>query len=282
MVKNWAPTILSYINTNVLALSLTFFIIVIIWYNYHSKVTNDDTVHCNWSSNQDFWQCGEGIAHSDVRKLCLSFVGIFMDTEILTHSEQCDLSSLLCSEFESKYYIHLSLLFRIDKSTLETFDKKVFYAKCGNGTKNVLILLRTQHNNVVGAFMSNGVSFKSKISLIKQWISIYFNPIQYSSDPHTFLFRIRSRHGLSATLFKPKQDCHRVSFAKDMAFGIGNGDFVLYDGLKCVSCCLESSVYKFDPVKFLGTSDYTMYGDTKGLDTECDAESMEAFCLQCF
>lgn len=183
----------------------------------------------------------------DIRKICIKYVGISIDSSILTSSEEIDLYALLLKQYgiNNRYYkLHMIQTKLLYSASNESFDKNEFDTLC-TGYQNVLILLRNGNGNVIGGFTSVGFP---KLS--------FFQIVNSNKDPSAFLIRIRSKDGLMPTIFELKD--HRytnptVSVSKVGAFSFGVNEFELLikDSVK-MDIGRSSSFYGIDAYEFSG------------------------------
>eukprot|EP01083_Nonionella_stella_P209105 758283_1 len=167
----------------------------------HSMSTSNTSTGCFWSHK----------LISELRRLCLLYIGIVIDTSILTHDEQSQLYELLLSQrssfvstSEPKYNVlNLLLLYR---ATNTTFDKNIFYQQCSK-RKNILFLLRNNFGNVIGGFISVGIF---NIEQPREWsmdrlyyflFCFFRNGETFVRDPNLFLLRIRSCRSLPSRAY---------------------------------------------------------------------------------
>ena len=164
--------------------------------NRKSQILRDRRCDDNTGNTQStFWNCSLPI--HDIRKICIGYLGISIESKILTSSEEIDLYSLLTKQFGIST-IRTKLLYSATSasSNLQKFQEACYYHP------NILILLRNNYGNVIGGYTSVGLS---------ETPSFIFNSQKTELDPSAFLIRIRSNkcdgnHGMPS-IYNMRQDC---------------------------------------------------------------------------
>ena len=201
--------------------------------------------HSFWSNSFTVYQ---------LRRICLTYLGISMNSSILSQSEQVDLYSLLFKEFgtDNNQYHSLQMIYTnlLYAATKESFCLREFN-KLSVGHRDTLILLKNSYGNVIGGYASVGIPKRSIFKLSER---LY--------DPKSFLFRIRSnKKGLSPSIFKLtrkhrwRKGCISASFLHLFEFGnfdllIRRNRFSSNIGVGYVYSCLPK--YDIDAYLFTG------------------------------
>eukprot|EP01083_Nonionella_stella_P159154 518902_1 len=112
-----------------ISLNLTVVIILLLkWcqYRWLSKLSINFRryAYTNNNNTMDFW---DGMKNNDVRGLCLEFIGLNTDSQILTVSAQQDLWQLFSSHFNYKSYHNILSMPLLYSATQQTFNRYLFF-----------------------------------------------------------------------------------------------------------------------------------------------------------
>eukprot|EP01083_Nonionella_stella_P076747 209285_1 len=226
------------------------------------------------SKENHFWFHEEEEIHfiQDLRTLCLSYVGIVIDSDILSHSEHCDLYYLLKWRFGLKAVINPSLLYRATEDTLKARDLSL---AC-NEYKNVLIVLQNEFDNVFGGFTSIGIQSCVQESRIYNVLKFLLSTrINWARDDAAFLYRIRSNSGLPPQIFPVKESKVTKAMRKNMLyhFAFGWNDFMLrISGPSPPVCRVSSEMYEFEAEELVGHACPTLH--------PCHCKRLEIYQIQ--
>lgn len=232
----------------------TWDMIILLIKCFRSAFVNLSTANKKSDDNlsSSFWS--KHFTVHELRRTCLTYLGISINTIILSPSEKIDLYSLLFKQFGSdnnQYHklkmIHTNLLYA---ATNRSFHVRQFNKLCV-GHRNTLILLRNSYGNVIGGYLSVGIPKRSSFQL--------FN---WSTDSESFLIRIRSNEkDLAPCVFRIKQEWKYTSPAISVfpysVLMFGAGDLQISTrkfsyGIGAGSVCAADPVYGINHYEFSG------------------------------
>eukprot|EP01083_Nonionella_stella_P048366 129369_1 len=212
----------------------------------------------SWSNEgrtciSNYWIATQYVPH-DLRHLCLVYIGMNVKSHILTISHQYQLHSFLLQHFKDMNrwhyfkFIDFSLLY---SSSDTAFNQQLFFKSC-LGHKNILIVMHTRYNQIIGGFMSIGIHQIGSWRWITSFSYLGFD--SYLQDDKAFLYRLQP----SPKIFKvnPKKVKLAVHLDKKLLFEFGERTlFCNYIGegtLFCnsVTADLNSCAYDIDESPF--------------------------------
>eukprot|EP01083_Nonionella_stella_P040752 110485_1 len=196
----------------------------------------------------DFWH---GMQIRDIRSLCLNFIGLNIDSQILSVSAQQDLWWLFASHFNYKSYhdiLSMSLLF---SATQQTFNRYLFFQMI-NKKQNIVILMKNEHNHIFGAYSSIGVPYGEYTNcriasalLTYYWMIIDKKNCYYYGDrmPASWSLHMRSSciYDPKSFIFCVKSHMHsKPVIFKRRGFGMHNDIGACYD--RCFEFCVQDMI----------------------------------------
>eukprot|EP01083_Nonionella_stella_P018492 51520_1 len=262
MVGNWAPIYL-------FALALLVISLYFSWIHTRFGIVRCRKTTINTAQTAcNFWSYAytHSFRYHDLRMLCLHFVGLIMDTEMLNMNEKIQLYQLLsahsqfiksldCGSFINLKHYKIIKTLLLYRATQRTFNRESFLTSCV-GVENVLILLHNEHGNVFGGYISIGIK---RPSYYRFSLYAMVESGELVSDANAFVFRVRSCHGLSPQIFPLRQDAldRALRFGYRIVFGFGITDFHLRNNGVCITNSYRNlSSYRFDKLEFVGASEY--------------------------
>eukprot|EP01083_Nonionella_stella_P022278 61609_1 len=229
----------------------------------------------------------------NLKWICLSYVDVTVNSSnILNEALKSNLyEALLSTNTHNNFGILcLRLLF---SATRETFDTDVFYSSV-LGTKDVIVLLKTEFNSIVGGFTSIGIQEGSLWTHLKRHaglIPLSMRESHWFYDSKAFLFQIHPQtkvYGFKTLSDGPiftKEFTHKHGMSSDflMVFGFGMHDFNLARWGEQESkqtppgrCYAESVMFDFDIIEFAGGYDPDQF-DTNSRRISFLFETIEVF-----
>eukprot|EP01083_Nonionella_stella_P000944 2693_1 len=220
MEKNWTP-----FNAFVLLTCSCTFIGYMAYFYFMRHWIHES----NSESQQHirFWIANE-LLHSDLKTLCLRYVGSTIESITLDLNQQHKLHALLLSHFkDSNRFFHFgliksSLLYRASVEDDSQFDPDLFYKSC-SGHRNVLIVMNTRYDEIIGGFMSIGIHRFPKRNLTSLLSLLGGTKRTYLEDPSAFLFRLRS-----PKIFGLKNEKKAIQLSRNRNHIFGFGESALY------------------------------------------------------
>eukprot|EP01083_Nonionella_stella_P022277 61607_1 len=234
----------------------------------------------------------------NLKWICLSYVDITVNASNILNPKNETLKSnlydsLLSTNTHNNFGILcLRLLFSAKR---ETFDTDMFYSSV-LGTKDVIVLLKTEFNSIVGGFTSIGIQEGSLWTYLKGHAGLMpltLRESRWCYDSKAFLFQIHPQTKVHR--FKAPSDGeiftkefthkHGMSGHFLMVFGFGMHDFNLLKRgesrrgeAKQIPgrCYAESNVFDFDIIEFAGGYDPDQF-DTNLRRISFHFETIEVF-----
>eukprot|EP01083_Nonionella_stella_P151953 486379_1 len=252
-------------------------------------------VYTSKNNEINFWH---GMQYREIRSLCLKFIGLNIDSQILSVSTQQDLWQLFSSHFNHKIYHNILSMSLLYSATQQTFNRYLFF-KMVNDKKNIVILIKNEHNHIFGGYSSIGmpdgdikypaVLLRRYRWLIKKAKWYYYGgqpPLisSYLCDPKSFIFCVQSHLHSKPVIFQRRIGGIQrdIGVYYDTCFEFGIQDlmllnFPLYwkrDKLLPKSILMNANYYRFDASQF---GSRTEYQSNETIVSNCKLNMIEVF-----